>query len=56
MPRHSSHSESASKICARQRVLPPEAELCLAFGVLKSGKPFDPSFHTNLAQNLLAKA
>ena len=30
--------------------------LCLAFGVLKSGKPFDPSFHTNLAQNLRAKA
>ena len=30
--------------------------LCLAFGVLKSGKPFDPSSQTNLAQNLPAKA
>jgi len=56
MPSHSSDPESSSEIRARQRVLPPEAELCLAFGVLKSGKPFDPSFHTNLAQNLLAKA
>ena len=30
--------------------------LCLAFVVLKSGRPFDPNFHANLAQNLLAKA
>lgn len=30
--------------------------LCLAFGVLKSGKPFDPNFAQKLAQNASAKA
>ncbi len=30
--------------------------LCLAFGVLKSGRPFDANYSPNLAQNLAAKA
>ena len=30
--------------------------LCLAFGVLKSGKPFDPNYNPNYHQELLAKA
>jgi len=30
--------------------------LCIAFGVLKSGKPFDPNYDANYHQELLAKA